>query len=280
MSGLIPIILFETDDFVLYYKPPHWDVYTVPRKLDDYDEKRMVNNVYKGKVQHMHVFAGLQLFRHGVKNIEDIGYSRGHDMGALHRYDVETSGGLLFCKKKELYLQMRDIINDKKNTIKIYLCLVNGNLLPKSGYIKESIECEKLKCRVSKTGKKACSYFEKLGNLTDSKGNIYSLVQVRIFTGRTHQIRIHMKSLGHTVVSDYIYADKDDLIMNKKISDRIFLHNFYLGFTYNKVSYKFTIPIANDLYTTLKNIGFDEDNKFGKSIYELSNEMINSACFD
>ena len=105
---------------------------------------------------------------------------------------------------------------------------------------------------LSKDGRKACSYYQVKAVLRDKNNNYYSLVIIRIYSGLTHQIRLHMLSIGHPLVSDRNYVtDSKILKSNKEISERTFLHNFLLAITINNKLKKFRIPVPFDLLSGL-----------------------------
>ena len=82
----------------------------------------------------------------------------------------------------------------------------------------------------------------------------YSLVEIEIETGRTHQIRAHAASIGHPVAGDKKYITQEYNVMNKLIGlNRIFLHSFYLSFYFNE-QYNFTIDLPDDLKEVLSTL--------------------------
>ncbi len=82
----------------------------------------------------------------------------------------------------------------------------------------------------------------------------YSLVEIEIETGRTHQIRAHAASIGHPVAGDKKYSTQEYNVMNKLIGlNRIFLHSYYLSFYLNE-QYNFTIDLPDDLKEVLSRL--------------------------
>ena len=192
--------------------------------------------------------------------------------GCCHRLDINTSG-MIFIGTTN-HAKCRHIISDKINTIKIYVCLVNGIIKNKNGYIKKYIKCTNIPifCKTYDTNENdalgACSYYTVYKEyIYDNK--YYSLVHIRIFTGRTHQIRIHMKSIGHSLVSDDKYTDKLLYKDNITLFKRIFLHNFFLSFIYKK-RYTFKCDLPQDLASPLKKI--ELINK-----YETDHDILNTS---
>ena len=245
-----PFVLFETDEFLVFYKPPYWKMDTSRNyNINDRDEMMRVFRYNPP----LHVYVGLYLQEYHNVTPDNDSYN------VVQRYDIQTSGGIIVVKDNKLFMPFRKIISLKKDTIKIYLTLVNGFLKYKNGYIKKNIECTKSIPQFCKTiegnsGRFALSYYSVVAEYVDKNDNKYSLVQIRIMTGVTHQIRVHMKSLGHPVVSDYKYLTDEELILNKDICKRVFLHNFYLSIKYKDRSYAVKIPPSNDLIESLKKL--------------------------
>lgn len=184
----------------------------------------------------------------------------------MNRLDIETSGCVLVVKNKLGYNNIFKLLHVEKKIKKIYICLTNYNEnINKQNYIIKPIDCIKdiqikyvsSKCFITnKTNNKyiASSYYYKITDLIDIYNNKYSLFYVVIFTGRTHQIRIHMKSIGCPLVSDPQYLDNKLLQKNKQIIRRCFLHNIYYGFNYNNEDLEFIIPLQKDLLDCLNNL--------------------------
>lgn len=145
-------------------------------------------------------------------------------LGQMHRLDKETSGVMIFTKKKvanSLADQFRG-----HSLQKFYTVLVQGSVAKNEGVIKKAIEKgefdEGKKVRISKTGKEAVTQYRVLERYADA-----TLLEVQIKTGRTHQIRIHMSSIGHPVVGDKLYGEGGKVTAKRQI-----LHAERLDFTH------------------------------------------------
>jgi 23S rRNA pseudouridine1911/1915/1917 synthase len=168
----------------------------------------------------------------------------------VHRIDKHTSGALVFAKN----LASLNFLNEQfinKTVQRIYYCLVWGNPKPSKGiiesYIGRNPENER-SIEVSKDGafgKNAITYFEAIENF-----QFASLVKCKLETGRTHQIRIHMRSIGHALISDQRYPNENPKIPQNLIEKAAqilpnqALHAFSLKFinpTDKKVLY-FEVP--------------------------------------
>jgi 23S rRNA-/tRNA-specific pseudouridylate synthase len=274
-----PYLIFEDDIFLVFYKPPY---YVMDTSNPTYDKlsKNKIDNLFTKKIKPFHVFVKKYLIE--KYNI----HPKYPSYGCCQRLDINTSGMILVSKENKNFTLCRNIINDKKNTIKIYLCLVNGLLDEKNGYIVNNIICKKKKsiCNTvnfnlhSKDSKPSCSYYFVLKEYF-FEGKYYSLVCIRIFTGRTHQIRLHMKSLNNYLVSDDKYCPKQLYKDNLKIIKRLFLHNFILIFFYNK-EYKFKLKLPDDLKNVLKKMKVIMKYKFDYNIFKKKCNQLNFTPFD
>lgn len=189
------------------------------------------------------------------------------DIYTVHRLDKDTSGLIVFAKNltthKHLSLQF-----EGRQTTKIYQGLVIGSLPEEKGTINSSIAEHPAKngtMIIHRNGKESLTDFEVLEDFS-----IYSLVQFQIHTGRTHQIRIHMKDYGHPIVCDEIYGDgkpvlisslkkkynlsKDEL-EERPILGRLALHSFKLGFSdINGKPVELEAELPKDMRATLQQL--------------------------
>ncbi len=156
----------------------------------------------------------------------------GEDMtrpGIVHRIDKETSGLLMLVKTQEAFVYYKALFHDR-NIQKTYLALVYGNVKDKSGIIDAPLF--KFGTRQSMRPPRAGKTLERAA-LTEykilKKFENYSLLEIAPKTGRTHQIRIHLRSIGHPIVCDPIYAEKSRLCPVEL--GRLFLHAQKLSFT-------------------------------------------------
>ena len=173
--------------------------------------------------------------------------------GIVHRLDKDTSGVIVVAKHDEAHTTLSDMFKEK-TLEKTYVCIAKGVFKDKSGRIETLIGRDprdrKKMAVVTENGKIAISNYEVL----DESKN-YSLVKVRIETGRTHQIRVHMKSLNHPILGDATYGNSTDGIA------RQMLHAYRLKFTHpiSKKDMVVTAPIPEDFKRALKFAGLDID---------------------
>lgn len=186
----------------------------------------------------------------------------------VHRLDKETSGLIIFAKNeiahKHLSLQF-----EERNTRKIYLGLVIGSPIEKSGKVDAPIGEHPGKngtMIIHRKGKDSLTDYEVLETLGS-----YSWMRFRIHTGRTHQIRVHMKELGHPVVCDPVYGDgksillssmkhkkfklAKDVLEERPLLNRLGLHASELSLTgMKKDAITLEAPIYKDLKATIQQL--------------------------
>lgn len=144
--------------------------------------------------------------------------------GIVHRIDKDTSGLLMIAKTDEAHQALAAELKAKKSLRK-YLAIVHGNLSNDRGMIEAPIgrsEKDRKKQAVTAKGKEAVTRFTVLERFGD-----YSLVELQLETGRTHQIRVHMAYIGHPVAGDPLYGPRKTLSGHGQ-----FLHAETLGLTH------------------------------------------------
>ena len=139
----------------------------------------------------------------------------------VNRLDKDTSGLVIFAKceyiQECLSLQMQEGILKKE-----YLCLVSGTINQKSGTINLPIarkEGSIMERCIDEKGKQAITHYKVIKEFKN-----YSLVECRLETGRTHQIRLHMASIGHSLLGDTLYGTSSSLISRQA------LHSYKIKF--------------------------------------------------
>jgi 23S rRNA pseudouridine1911/1915/1917 synthase len=163
--------------------------------------------------------------------------------GIVHRLDKKTSGLLLVARKQKSFLELKKIFQERK-IIKRYRAICWGRI-KKKGTIKGFVG----RSRKYPTRQATSKYPEKLINpkqaITEIKplesGKRTSLLEVSPRTGRKHQIRIHLHSLGHPIVGDDKYASQRVARFNR-LFDRYMLHAQSLEFSFRGEDYNFNIP--------------------------------------
>ena len=128
--------------------------------------------------------------------------------GIVHRLDKDTSGLLIIAKNDKAHIQMSNQIKNRE-VKKTYIALVRGTIAENEATINMPIgrsTKDRKKMAVTKSGKEAVTHFKVLNRYTTDKGS-YTLVEIKIDTGRTHQIRVHMAEIGHPVIGDVVYSN-------------------------------------------------------------------------
>ncbi|WP_298193409.1 RluA family pseudouridine synthase [uncultured Streptococcus sp.] len=168
--------------------------------------------------------------------------------GIVHRIDKDTSGLLMIAKNDRAHQALAEELKDKKSLRK-YLAIVHGNISNDRGVIEAPIgrsEKDRKKQTVTAKGKPAVTHFKVLERF----GN-YTLVELTLETGRTHQIRVHMAYIGHPVAGDPLYGPRKTLKGNGQ-----FLHAQTLGFTHPTTgeSLRFSVEPPAIFQETLENL--------------------------
>jgi len=124
--------------------------------------------------------------------------------GIVHRIDKDTSGIIIIAKNDNAHINISRQIQDRK-VKKTYLALVRGNIKENEATINMPIgrsSKDRTKMAVSKKGKEAITHFKVLKRYKE-----YTYLEIKIETGRTHQIRVHMSEIGFPVVGDFVYSN-------------------------------------------------------------------------
>jgi len=142
--------------------------------------------------------------------------------GIVHRIDKDTSGLLMIAKNNQAKQSLMKQLKEKTN-LREYLAIVHGNFQEKSGKITAPLgrsKTDRKKQAVIEGGRHAVTHFTVLEQFEN-----YSLLKLKLETGRTHQIRVHMQYIGHPVAGDPLYGPKHTLPGKGQ-----FLHAKTLGF--------------------------------------------------
>jgi 23S rRNA pseudouridine1911/1915/1917 synthase len=175
-----------------------------------------------------------------------IDFNEDERSGVVHRLDKDTSGLIVFARNKKTQESLLESFRNRE-VVKKYMALVWGRLEPDCGLIDISLarsKKDRKKIDVSGTGRRALTsyrvtkYFDK-----------YSLLDISIKTGRTHQIRVHLASIGFPIVGDRTYGRKTDMIVGRQ-----FLHAYYLEFKLFGEKYSFRSELPQDLSLVLSHL--------------------------
>ncbi|MCU7835526.1 MAG: 23S rRNA pseudouridine(955/2504/2580) synthase RluC [gamma proteobacterium symbiont of Taylorina sp.] len=167
----------------------------------------------------------------------------------VHRLDKDTSGCLLIAKKRSALIAVQDLLRHRQ-TDKRYQALLCGRLSFSQKKVSAPLLREALKSgerfvRVDPSGKESTSFFTTMEQFNNS-----TLMEIKIITGRTHQIRVHSQSIGHCVAGDSKYGN---YACNQRLKQqglkRLFLHSAQMSFQHPETGKKITIkaPLADEL---------------------------------
>ena len=182
--------------------------------------------------------------------LDEIRYHFGEDANLIHRIDAETSGLVIVGKNKKSEIELKDMFQEKKYH-KSYLAIVQGKI-KKEIKIDKGLDREGLaigvRMKVCDDGKESITIIKPIKY---NKEKDLTLIEAIPLTGRQHQIRVHLYSIGHTILGDPIYGIDDvnaENYLNKTLSEedrfkvtksnRLWLHANYLEFTFKDVTYK------------------------------------------
>ena len=184
-------------------------------------------------------------------NIADVGEDKTRP-GIVHRLDKDVSGLMVIARTQEMFNHLKAAFQAHEIK-KEYTALVHGELTRDEGIIDFTIQ------RAKGRGKMAANPKESDGRESKTEFDVlkrfknYTLLKLKPKTGRTHQIRVHLKALGHSIVGDKVYRTKK--LVEKIEMDKIFLHADTLGFfDLEKKWQEYKSNMPNDLNKILKEI--------------------------
>ncbi len=192
-------------------------------------------------------------FRH-FQNLSDFG--GGARPGIVHRLDKKTSGLLIIAKNNLAHVRLSKDFHDRQIQ-KTYFALVHGKPARDTGTIELPVgRHPTLRTKMSAGNTQGRPAFSEYRVTEDLRA--FSLLEVKIKTGRTHQIRVHLSAIGHPVVGDDVYGERSYKEFTKKFGElkRYFLHAAALRFTHptTDATLEFHSPLPAELQKLLNRI--------------------------
>ena len=206
-------ILYEDDDLAIVNKPRGLVVHPAA----GHESGTLVNGL-------LHHFQGKLSGINGVMR-----------PGIVHRIDKDTSGLLVICKSDRAHQGLSDLLKDH-DIERVYHAVVHGSFSKTEGTVDAPIgrmDSDRKKMCVRADGRRAVTHYRVLEQYDG-----FSYVELRLETGRTHQIRVHMRSIGHPLLGDEVYgAAKENTKLEKTLKGKDFwpgqiLHAKVLGFVH------------------------------------------------
>ncbi|HUA64438.1 MAG TPA: RluA family pseudouridine synthase [Alphaproteobacteria bacterium] len=179
--------------------------------------------------------------------------------GIVHRLDKETSGCLVVAKNDETHLALSKQFSERR-VEKIYNAIVCGKIAGDSGEIRAAIarhpsHRKRMAVREDSSGRAAHTQWRLLKKLNEA-----AFVEAHIFTGRTHQIRVHFQFLGHPLAGDKTYGARQNARLTHATGyepPRVMLHALSLSFQHPRTERKmnFKAPLPEDFEKALNTLG-------------------------
>ncbi|MCX6788600.1 MAG: RluA family pseudouridine synthase [Candidatus Jorgensenbacteria bacterium] len=208
----MPSLIYKTKDFAVYNKPAGVLVHAI-KGFEDREMGKTLADIAKKE----------------FPEIAKVGDDPENRPGIVHRLDKNTSGVIVIARNQKFFSFMKNLFQNHQ-VKKTYTALVNGRVLGsgtidapiglKPGTIKRSTLARNMKMvKDAVTEYKAVKIYQQ--SVLDGRGAVYyTLIHVTPHTGRTHQIRVHLASIGHPIVGDTLYGPKT----NSFGLNRHFLH--------------------------------------------------------
>lgn len=151
-------------------------------------------------------------FRKDIPNLFDMLARDREELYTVHRLDKYTSGGLLFAKSKEVHRALSELFSDRIPE-KYYLAIVDGVPRDQSGTIEQPLTesmTTRGKMLVHPRGKQSKTSYEVVQDFVK-----FAHLKIRIHTGRLHQIRVHLSHIGHPLMVDSLYGNREEFFLSE-----------------------------------------------------------------
>lgn len=185
--------------------------------------------------------------------------------GIVHRLDKETSGILIIAKNITAFENLQKQFKERV-VGKTYLALAHRKITPETGEIDVPVgrlPWSRKQFGIFPGGKESKTFYKVLKYLMNPKTKeILTLVELNPKSGRTHQIRVHLKYINHPIFADFLYAGRKTSRQDRKELARVFLHAEKISFIHpqKKKEVKFESPIPSDLSDFLAKLDILDSN--------------------
>ncbi len=183
------------------------------------------NIIVLNKPSGLAVQGGTNTMRHIDGLLDALKFEYNERPKLVHRIDKDTSGLLLLARNRQYADILTKAFRDH-GLQKTYLALVRGCPEPREGVINFALEKIGERMQVVEDGQKALTEIKVLDNI----GKKYALVEAKPLTGRTHQIRVHLESIGTPILGDDKYFGKERLRL-REVADKLYLHAYEIDLT-------------------------------------------------
>lgn len=218
-------VVYEDTDIIVVNKPRGMVVHPAP----GHDSGTLVN----GLLAHCQDLSGINgAIRPGI----------------VHRIDKDTSGLIMVAKHDQAHESLAQQLKNK-TVVRKYNAIVHGQVEHSRGTVNAPIgrdERDRKKMTVTEKGREAMTHFKVIERFSK-----YSFIECQLVTGRTHQIRVHMKYIGHPVAGDPKYGPKKTLPIEGQA-----LHAKTLSFVHPTTGEQlmFSVPLPNDIVSLLEDL--------------------------
>lgn len=247
-----PTIIYEDTDLLVVNKPAGMivnrsDTTSHEQTLQEWVEKylHLPSNPYSKKISQDGEYP----------SVEEVFYERS---GIVHRLDKETSGIILIAKNSQSFQELQRQFKERF-VHKIYLALAHGKIVPEEGEITVPVgrlEYNRMRFGVVAGGRESLTVYKVLKkyelHMKNARESL-SLVELYPKTGRTHQIRVHLKHINHPIFGDELYAGRKTARNDRALLPRVFLHASGISFSHPVTgkTMKFYAPLTDELQQLL-----------------------------
>ncbi len=241
-----PKIIYEDQDFLLIDKPSGMVVNSAETTKGVITVQEWVEDKLKIKSSNLKIDEGSEFEKRG---------------GIVHRLDKETSGALIIAKNPESFTKLQAQFKSREVN-KTYIALCHGKITPAEGQIDVPIgrlPWNRTRFGFLEDGREATTLYKVLEYKKLQLGKSIedlSLVEVYPKTGRTHQIRVHMRHINHPIFADELYAGRKAGRADRKLLPRHFLHASKISFVHPATGERmnFEVPVPFELQNFLDSL--------------------------